>query len=602
MRRVVAALAVAALSAACSAVDAPAHAPAAASACPQPASDRDALVPALGPPRGATDTAFSADGKLLAIAANDRVVTVLDAASLEVRARLLVPRPARGLAFDARGGLLVVDEIGDGFHLDVASQLVAEASLDAIVPALGGRMAMSRDRGRAAFVQGSSVVTVDVDLKKRVQHDGAWTHVALSADGERLFAVDLRPEAKVGAALLASSAKEVLREVPSPVTGGALRPDGRAFAIARGTPDVSIFDAATGAAQKITLDEAISTLGWSDDGRFLACGGRDRVLVWDLEKAAVAARVDRASPLGFAFRPDGVALAVVGSGDVALVDLRGGAVVRVPMPTRVFELAWSPDGARLAATAGSSTAAALVVDVATRRVREIAPGPDTPTSIAWSHDGATIAAIAGPGEGGRVRVFSATTGALRFEITDSRSKYADRVLFSSDDRLVVVTSGAGFSSWDAATGAFVAGVPLEGASDGVVVAPLPHGRSIALVAVGKAGELRLVDLASGKRVGMLARVRERVLAASFRADGEMLCWSAPTPRPTSSRGVTRPAPRRSRGRSGASRSSRSAPPRGARAAACSSRAPSPASCARGTSSRRARWSSASTSAACARWR
>jgi WD40 repeat protein len=523
MRRLAAALALSlSLLAACSAVDAPARAPAA-PACPEPPRDHDALVAALGPPRGATDVAFSADGKLLAIAANDRVVTVIDPAMLDVRARVLVPRPARGLAFDARGGLLVVDEIGDGYRVDVASQLVEHERVDATVPALGGHMAMSRDRRRAAFVQGSLVVTVDAALTKRVQHDGAWTHVSLSADGERLFAVDLRPESKIGAALWSTSAKEPLREVPAPVTGGALRPDGEAYAIARGAAEVSIFDAATGAATKFTLDEAVSTLGWSGDGRFLACGGRDRVLVWDVEKAAVAARVDRASPLGFTFRPDSGALAVVGSGDVAVVDLHGGAVVRVPVPTRVFELAWSPDGAQLAATAGSSTAAALVVDVPTRRVRAVAPGPDTPTSIAWSHDGATLAAIAGPGEGGRVRAFSATTGALRFELTDPRAKYADRVLFSSDDRLLVVTSGAGFSSWDAATGAFVAGVPLDGASDGVVVAPLPRGRSIALVAAGKSGDLLLLDLASGKRVGAVAHVHERVLAASFRGDGEVLC-------------------------------------------------------------------------------
>jgi WD40 repeat protein len=170
--------------------------------------------------------------------------------------------------------------------------------------------------------------------------------------------------------------KVVLTAPPAPVTpvrGVAVSPDKSAVAASRGN-QIHIYDAGSGTYIRSLIDPQLTTpdkkplkaahlslvesLAYSPDGKFLASGGYQEVILWDAQTGMIQSRLggfaDRVVAL--AFSKDGKMLATGGGaptedGEVKVFDVATGKEV-VPIKNAhsdtVFGVAFSPDGKMLA--------------------------------------------------------------------------------------------------------------------------------------------------------------------------------------------------------------------------------------------------------------
>jgi eukaryotic-like serine/threonine-protein kinase len=298
----------------------------------------------------------------------------------------------------------------------------------------------------------------------------------------------------------------------SPVLDAAFSPDGRLLATCTQAGFVRIWPTETGQeplkwrAHGVNDTDATTTnattVRFSPDGRFLATGGFDTtVKVWDVEKAREQVRRgevvqphlqwEHASRVwSVAFSPDGRRLASAGgmeperTGEVNIWDMTTGQKV---FPTKTFDTAarsvqFSPDGRRLATACGELV---QVWDAQTGREEQFpvpCRDPDGALEeVVFSPDGRRLAAVGGMVQvhpDREVKVWNATTAEAVFSLPGHVGGLRC-VAFSPDGRRLV---SAGVDQtvkvWDATTGDEV--LTLRGHLDIVVsVAFSPDGFKLA---------------------------------------------------------------------------------------------------------------------------
>jgi WD40 repeat protein len=159
----------------------------------------------------------------------------------------------------------------------------------------------------------------------------------------------------------------------TPVLGVAVSPDKSAVAASRGN-QVHVYDAGSGKYVRSLIDPQLMTpekkplkaahlslvesLEYSPDGKFLASGGYQEVILWDAQTGLLRRRLtglaDRVVAL--AFSPDGKLLAAGGGvptqdGEIKVFEVATGklvADVKGGHSDTVFGLCFSPDGKKLA--------------------------------------------------------------------------------------------------------------------------------------------------------------------------------------------------------------------------------------------------------------
>jgi WD40 repeat protein len=202
--------------------------------------------------------------------------------------------------------------------------------------------------------------------------------------------------------LLADRSRATLQGHQGRIGGVALSADSKVLATASADGTVRLWNVDP-PGQRATLrkpgNSPLNALALSADGKTLAAGDDQAVLVWDLamEKANKAAgpltlKGHKGPILSVALTPDGKHLAS-GSGDgtVLLRDLPGGKV-RATLPYHkgpVHALAFSADGKRLA-SAGEA-GAVFLYDDAGKKLNDFT-GSDVVYALAFSPDGKTLAA------------------------------------------------------------------------------------------------------------------------------------------------------------------------------------------------------------------
>ncbi|MFM8323205.1 MAG: WD40 repeat domain-containing protein [Chloroflexota bacterium] len=177
--------------------------------------------------------------------------------------------------------------------------------------------------------------------------------------------------------------------------------------------------------------------------------------------------------------------------------------------TLVNAAAWSPDGARLAVSAGD---AIYIYNTGDWSQQAVLPVGALTQGLAYSPDGAWLASA---GRDGRVRVWEGETQRLSLE---AHRKGANRVAFSPDGR--VLASGGNDAVarfWDPLSGARL-GLMIGGSYAVPGIAFLPDGAALAVI---NGDRLRLRQVGSERILGSFA-AEAGLYSVALSPDGRLL--------------------------------------------------------------------------------
>jgi len=200
----------------------------------------------------------------------------------------------------------------------------------------------------------------------------------------------------------------------------------------------------------------ITAMAFRPDGSQLLVGGYHEILVWDPTTATLVARIGNTSQriLGMAFTPDGSWLAVAGgspgvSGEVRLIHFEGGnKAIAEPKALATsddvyFDVAFSPDGKRLAAAAADGSVRVSDIPSGSERLK-ISNHADWVTDICFSPDGKQIATAS---RDKTAKVFDAETGKLLTTYSDHKAPVR-AVAFAPDGKSLISAGGSRIHVWN----------------------------------------------------------------------------------------------------------------------------------------------------------
>jgi CHAT domain-containing protein/WD40 domain-containing protein len=278
-----------------------------------PPAIEPAEVATLRTPDQVNAVAFSADGRLIALACDGRLA-------------------------------LVVDEIGREC-LRIRHDAAVPAVRDIRIDPAGGRVATAAERSARIWA------TADGGLLLKVSHGDTVRGLSFSPDGQLLATGSADKTARIWDA----ATGERLAELPHPgsVLAVAFSPDGRLLATACGAGSAWLWTTAGGGqVHQVHHDGSVRAVAFSADGRLFATGGTDATArLWDAATGEGLATMRHEGPVrALAFSPDGQLLATGGTdATTRLWDAATGeslATIRHEGPVRA--LAFSPDGQLLA--------------------------------------------------------------------------------------------------------------------------------------------------------------------------------------------------------------------------------------------------------------
>jgi WD40 repeat protein len=191
---------------------------------------------------------------------------------------------------------------------------------------------------------------------------------------------------------------------------------------------------------------------------------------------------------------------------------------RLPRPSPVYSLAFSPDGKWLAVSGYKEIS---VLDPAGgRRLRRLTGPTDLVRSVAFSPDGRWLAAAGGtPARGGEIVLWDAATGRPARTIKGHRD-YVYQAIFSPDGNWLATSSyDKTIRLWDVSTG--IERATLREHTDAVFpVAFSPDGRWLASGAGDRT--VKIWDVSSGKRLFTLSDSLDTVYALAFHPSDRQL--------------------------------------------------------------------------------
>jgi eukaryotic-like serine/threonine-protein kinase len=479
------------------------------------------------------NVAFRPDGRAIALAANDKMVRLVDPATGET---IGSPVPHHGvvsdMAFspDSKTLLTVSEKTMRMWDAATGSPIGSPFTHEAIVT----YVAYSPD--------GKTLITVDHDQKAaRLWDVGTGKPISRPLTHQSwIFSASISPNSKTVLTTGYDDAARLWDAATGNPTGvefvnkgivfqGVFSPDGKTVLTGSADQTARLWDAATGkpVGSPLTHQGPVYYVAYSPDGKTVLTGSADQMArLWD---AATGNAIGAPSPnqgraSAIAYSPDAKSvLTVAADGTPRVWDASaGGPLLGRPLSHQalVQSVAFRPDGK--AVITGCADGAARIWDTATSK----------PIGASLTHRGAVNAVAFSPdgkivltGSSDRTaRLWDAASGAaIGAPLTHSGEVYA--VAYSPDGKTVITGSTDGSARiWDTSSGKPI-GVPLTRGARVSAVAFSPDGR---IVLTGSSdGTVRLWDAASGKPIGSpIVPLQGFLWAAAFSRDGKTVITAA----------------------------------------------------------------------------
>jgi WD40 repeat protein len=315
---------------------------------------------------------------------------------------------ARTAAVALGDGRVVFPGLGDGEPRPADLELGAMALSVQGDPGRG-RVLIGTEDGRLLAVRPGAEPVVLADT------DAGWIEaLAVAPDGGRIAFAQGRTVQLLDAA---GGETGLFRDHPSTVTGLAFSPSGGALAAAH-YGGVSVYTLDDGERRQLRWHGSHIAVRWSPDGRFIATAMQDRELhCWPADASSNGVRMAGypTKVRDLAFTPDGAFLTAAGADTVTAWDCRGkGPGGKPPLEVGyvfdglVTRVAPRPGGAELAA--GYDDGAVLIGGIESGHCTIARAGGGAPVSaLAWTDDGTRL--LAGT-EDGSFAVLTPETAAV----------------------------------------------------------------------------------------------------------------------------------------------------------------------------------------------
>jgi len=314
-----------------------------------------------------------------------------------------------------------------------------------------------------------------------------------------------------------------------PIGALAISPDKSTLVASRGS-EIHVYDAGTGQFIRSLVNpelkdekgqpmniahlDLVQALAYSSDGRFVASGGFQEVILWDVQTGQLRQRFtgfrDRVTALDFS--RDGKYLATGGGapteeGELRLIELSSGKIVlekRDAHSDTIFGVRFSPDG-KLLATCGADRFVKVWEVPSGKFVKSFEGHTHHVMDVGWKGDGKLLASCSADNT---VKVWDYEKGE-QVRTIQAHGKQATRMAFLGNGAQFITISGEGSAKmWNMDNGGQIRTFPA-GNDFLYAVAVSPDG---AMVAVG--GQDSVIRIFNGQNAQLIKELRPPDLVAS----------------------------------------------------------------------------------------
>jgi WD40 repeat protein len=483
---------------------------------------------------GTTVSTFSDDGRVL-LTVDSAAAVLSDPATGRTRARLKGEFSNAALTPGANVVALAGDEAARIWHIDAKRVVTLPGTCDEIAISSDGRLvATAHEDEEDGIVRlwdahtGKAIAQVRGRLSRSAGR-------AFSRDGNLLVTPDEDSTAVVWNTRTGESLA-VLRGHRKNVNSAAFDPSGTYVVTASDDGDARLW-ALSGARLRAVLPDAgnVRAIAFSPKGDAAITAGEHLILVWDVRRAQVTARLAGNSRLisAVAFSGDGRKVITGGADSATRVwDAATGAPVATLSAGPVALVALNADGQRALTTSANS---AVVWDTSQQRAISKLSGHSKPIALAsFTPDGASALTAAIDGS---VRLWDVASGRVRSELHAAEPRLPpvensriEHPLFAltgftasesapGGDRLFALGAGSVVRVWDVAAGQVVS--VLRGHTSEVTSVTFDaRGKFVATASDDRT--VRVWEARTGRAVAVLRGHQDFVNAVSFAADGTVI--------------------------------------------------------------------------------